>query len=1035
MDHFDFLSNMEQIASSKDSGGTEGDGNTEEDNGSSAQDVNSFSVDSSGLLGFSEPETQGSNTLFETNLFQISANPDINQTEPGDFRYMEGANEEQKEHNVTAESPDMTFSLENKSTFYQSESLDSGPIETYTSECTNSQFYEDTEDKSDASSQSGSTSSLESDGCTPWVQAVLVTNRTKETENCTGESNDKLFNHSDSMLTESPSTSEPLTPSFSEETDEELLKEKAGDLAQTSGAATTPDEVVMDPSDVAFLQHDVWHQNQAFVPISTTEIPNTEHEVLADKHNLEPVAMPMNCDPSSSEVENHGVGEALIETCYGPSTCDSASTLPSYIASVHKELVVWNNEPTETEGTVCFSFENQPSSNDLKALISEESLSSFCSPESASAAEIVQNTHNTPASGALLFFGSQDPLVREILRERDGGACQNLGASVDPQETCQMRNSEYTELLLCGCQETNQPPVMANSETWSRNMDSHMALYLVQEQDTAECTMTGNKVPINCTCDNDDKKVEELELNESFLEQEIEENEEITEVLAENDVIQTEAQPETEPETGIAAETTDLKILLANGNKPDREVATRLARKLYNLDGFKRTDVAPYLNKNNEFSQVVAEEYLKLFDFRDMTLDQSLRKFLMAFVLTGETQERERVLNHFSSRFHQCNPDIIHSRDAVHTMTCALMLLNTDLHGQNIGKSMSSHDFIINLEGMNDGKDFPKDLLKAMYHSIKSEKLEWAIDEEELQKSIMPIPEDSGNMIRITDKGSPFLEVPHDHKAATYKQGFLSRKVHADIDGKKTPWGKRSWKTFYAVLKGTIIYLLKDEYRPDKQSSEEAISIHHSLATKAAEYNKRPHVFRLQTADWRIFLFQAQSADQMNSWITRINLVAAMFSSPPFPAAIGSKRKFSRPILPSVTSKHTQEAQLESHDSMLQSISDDLEDHQLNLPDKKGKAKEFEEYKVKQDYLEYEKCRYDTYVKLLKVKLNGATDDLDKLEVQLFDTMERESSPLKKSHSSPSLNLESAPVVKVKRNVSERRTYRKIIPSRHRKLI
>lgn len=45
---------------------------------------------------------------------------------------------------------------------------------------------------------------------------------------------------------------------------------------------------------------------------------------------------------------------------------------------------------------------------------------------------------------------------------------------------------------------------------------------------------------------------------------------------------------------------------------------------------------------------------------------------------------------------------------------------------------------------------------------------------------------------------------------------------------------------------------------PDKQSSEEAISVHHSLATKAAEYNKRPHVFRLQTADWRIFLFQAQ---------------------------------------------------------------------------------------------------------------------------------------------------------------------------------
>ncbi|XP_038641275.1 PH and SEC7 domain-containing protein 3-like isoform X2 [Scyliorhinus canicula] len=530
-----------------------------------------------------------------------------------------------------------------------------------------------------------------------------------------------------------------------------------------------------------------------------------------------------------------------------------------------------------------------------------------------------------------------------------------------------------------------------------------------------------------------DVKIIEQEVSESS--QEEEGNEEATEILDENVGLQMGAQPGTCEETGNAEEMADLKVLLANGNKPERDIAKSLASKLFDLDGFKRTDVAPYLEKNNEFSQMVAEEYLQLFDFSEMALDQALRKFLKAFVLTGETQERERVLFNFSTRYQQCNPDTLHSRDAVHTIICALMLLNTDLHGQNLGKSMSSHDFVANLEGLNDGRDFPKEMLKALYHAIKSKKMEWAIDEDELQKAIMPKGDESANTTRVTDKGSPFLEVPQDNKAPTYKQGFLSRKVHADIDGKKTPWGKRSWKTFYAVLKGTVIYLLKDEYRPNKQSSEEAISIHHSLATKAAEYNKRPHVFRLKTADWRIFLFQAQSADQMNSWITRINLVAAMFSSPPFPAAVGSKRKFSRPILPSATSKQSQDVQLESHDSMLQTILDDLDDLQMTFPEKKGKAKEFEEYKQKQEYFEYEKCRIETYVNLLKVKLNEGTDDLDKLEAHLYGIIEDESCTLKKSHSSPSLNLEQAPVVKVKRNVSERRTYRKIIPSRHRKLV
>lgn len=44
------------------------------------------------------------------------------------------------------------------------------------------------------------------------------------------------------------------------------------------------------------------------------------------------------------------------------------------------------------------------------------------------------------------------------------------------------------------------------------------------------------------------------------------------------------------------------------------------------------------------------------------------------------------------------------------------------------------------------------------------------------------------------------------------------------------------------------------------------------------------------------------STEQMNSWIGRINLVSALYSSPPFPAAVGSQKKFCRPILPATQS-------------------------------------------------------------------------------------------------------------------------------------
>uniref|UniRef100_A0A8C1MYH3 Pleckstrin and Sec7 domain containing 3, like n=1 Tax=Cyprinus carpio TaxID=7962 RepID=A0A8C1MYH3_CYPCA len=403
--------------------------------------------------------------------------------------------------------------------------------------------------------------------------------------------------------------------------------------------------------------------------------------------------------------------------------------------------------------------------------------------------------------------------------------------------------------------------------------------------------------------------------------------------------------------------------VLHNGSRSDQEAARRLARRLFHLEGFQRSDVAKHLGKNNDFSKMVAEEYLKFFEFTDMTLDQSLRCFLKAFSLMGETQERERVLIHFSNRYYQCNPTVITAQDGVHCLTCALMLLNTDLHGPNIGKKMTCQEFINNLDGLNGGQDFPRELLKLLYNSIKNEKLEWAVDGDELKKSLSELADKNHHshtksISRISSSSNPFLDIAHDPNAAVYKTGFLARKIHADMDGKKTPRGKRGWKTFYAVLKGMILYLQKDEYKPEKALSEDdlknAISVHHALAIKAMDYEKKPNVLKLKTADWRVFLFQAQSPEEMESWIRIINSVAAMFSAPSFPAAIGSQKKFSRPLLPATTTRMSQEEQLKSHEAKLRHVSTELAEHRSYPPDKKVKAKEIDEYRLKEHYLEFE---------------------------------------------------------------------------------
>ncbi|KAL6096858.1 psd4 [Pungitius sinensis] len=487
---------------------------------------------------------------------------------------------------------------------------------------------------------------------------------------------------------------------------------------------------------------------------------------------------------------------------------------------------------------------------------------------------------------------------------------------------------------------------------------------------------------------------------------------------------------------------------LMNGDAVNGEMARRLAERLRGLDGIQRVDVVKHLDKDNDFSRAVGEEYLKLFDFTGQTLDHALRCFLKVVVLIGETQERERVLQHFACRFHHCNPDSFTSSESVLALTCAVMLLNTDLHGQNVGKSMSSTKFVSNLDGMDEGENFSKDLLKSLYNSIKSEPLQWAVDEEELKSSVL-VDEDAAEDAPLRSKSNPFQDVPHDKTASVVKQGFLQRKLHADIDGKRTPWGKRGWKTFYGVVRGMVLYLQKDDYRREQPIDEEVVSLHHSLAEQAADYTKKPHVFRLQTADWRVLLFQASSKMEMHSWISRVNLVSALHSSPPFPAAVGSQRRFCRPILPSSQSAHTPERQLQSYAETLQSFKEDLSYLQQNLPEgKRAKAKELEEHRVRAEYLHHEMCRYEIYIQGLEAwksvtkAVGGALSvaDLNQFDkaVCAYSAEEEEvenEGRLKKSHSSPSLELEMVPpaLIKVRRNISERRTYRRTITPRWNK--
>uniref|UniRef100_A0A672SL05 Pleckstrin and Sec7 domain containing a n=1 Tax=Sinocyclocheilus grahami TaxID=75366 RepID=A0A672SL05_SINGR len=173
-------------------------------------------------------------------------------------------------------------------------------------------------------------------------------------------------------------------------------------------------------------------------------------------------------------------------------------------------------------------------------------------------------------------------------------------------------------------------------------------------------------------------------------------------------------------------------------------------------------------------------------------------------------------------------------------------------------------------------------------------------DEEELRKSFSELDgrkdSTSHTMKRISSGGNALISVAQQSSAQVYVNGFLVRKVHADSDGKRTPRGKRGWKTFYAILKGLILYLQK------------------------------------------------------------------------------------------------------SHETRFRAISAELQELRSTPQDRKSKSRDQEEYKQREEYMDFEKTRYGTYAMLLRAKIRMGETDLEAFEARLFDD-----GGLQRAHSSPTL--------------------------------
>ncbi|WWD21934.1 hypothetical protein CI109_106422 [Kwoniella shandongensis] len=107
--------------------------------------------------------------------------------------------------------------------------------------------------------------------------------------------------------------------------------------------------------------------------------------------------------------------------------------------------------------------------------------------------------------------------------------------------------------------------------------------------------------------------------------------------------------------------------------------------------------VAEFLGGPRTVNNIALKYYMQYFDMKGQNLVDAFRELCQKLHLKAESQEIDRIIEGFSARYFDCNPTTVFGTPGVvHTVTAAMLMLNTDLHIAELNKHMSRTDFIRN---------------------------------------------------------------------------------------------------------------------------------------------------------------------------------------------------------------------------------------------------------------------------------------------------------------------------------------------------
>lgn len=150
--------------------------------------------------------------------------------------------------------------------------------------------------------------------------------------------------------------------------------------------------------------------------------------------------------------------------------------------------------------------------------------------------------------------------------------------------------------------------------------------------------------------------------------------------------------------------------------------------------GIDKTMMGEFFGAKKEPNITIFNEFVQLFEFKELGLVESIRTFLASFRLPGEGQVVDRIMQKFAEKYYKDNPSQFEEADTVYVLSFAIIMLQTDLHNESIQKKMPLAQFQIMNSGINKGKDLDPHYLEEIYNTVKNNKFTLEEDEEAREK-------------------------------------------------------------------------------------------------------------------------------------------------------------------------------------------------------------------------------------------------------------------------------------------------------------